>query len=102
MALKRSPEFSIKLTYRFLLKADHFCPPPPPHYLHNLGRGPLGDATYQISRLYVIWFQTRFFHVFPYIGYVKHATPGAGHFWPQGYNLNKLGRGPLDDASHQI
>ena len=27
---------------------------------------------------------------------------GAAHFWPQGYNLNKLGRGPLDDATHQI
>ena len=25
-----------------------------------------------------------------------------GHFWPQGHNLNKLGRGALDDATHQI
>ena len=24
------------------------------------------------------------------------------HFWPPGYNLNKLGRGPLDDATYQI
>ena len=28
-----------------------------------------------------------------------HVTPGAGPFWSQGYNLNKLGRGPLDDAT---
>ena len=27
---------------------------------------------------------------------------GGGHFWPQGQNLNKLGRGPLDDAMYQI
>ena len=24
-------------------------------------------------------------------------TPVAGPFWPQGHNLNKLGRGILDD-----
>ena len=29
-------------------------------------------------------------------------TPGQGHFWPQGYNLNKLGRGALDKATYQI
>ena len=27
---------------------------------------------------------------------------GLGHFWPQGYNLNKLDRGPLGDAKYQI
>ena len=25
--------------------------------------------------------------------------PGRDHFWPQGDNLNKLGRGPLGDAT---
>ena len=25
-----------------------------------------------------------------------------GHFWPQGYSLNNLGRGPLDKAVYQI
>ena len=34
--------------------------------------------------------------------YVKHVTPGWGHFWLQGHNLNKLGRGPLGDATYQI
>ena len=30
-------------------------------------------------------------------------TPRGGpFFWPQVYNLNKLGRGPLDDATYQI
>ena len=29
-------------------------------------------------------------------------TPGAGPFLAQGDNLNKLGRGPLGDATYQI
>ena len=49
MALNRSPEFCLKLTYRNLLKADQG------HYLNKLGRGlgrgPLGNAIYQISGL---------------------------------------------------
>ena len=52
MALKRSPEFCLKLTYRYLYKADH--------------------------------------------------VPGAGPFWPQGHNLNTLGRGPLGNAINQM
>ena len=47
--------------------------------------------------------QGRFFHIFPISAYVKHVTPpGRGHFWPQGYNLNKPDRGPLGDAKYQI
>jgi len=26
----------------------------------------------------------------------------AGQFWPQGHNLNKIGKGPLDDVIYQI
>ena len=26
--------------------------------------------------------------------------PGQTYFWPHGYDLNKLGRGPLDDARY--
>ena len=60
MALNCSPEFCLKLTYRNLLKAGHVPGPGdtwglaifgPGHYLNKLGRGPLGDTTYQISRL---------------------------------------------------
>ena len=43
-----------------------------------------------------------FFHFFPIKAYVKHLTPKRGHFWPKGYNLNKIGRGPLGDAKYQI
>ena len=35
--------------------------------LNKLGRGPLGDASYQISRLKASWFQIRgFCHIFLY------------------------------------
>ena len=27
---------------------------------------------------------------------------GRANFWPQGHNSNKLGRGPLGDATYQI
>ena len=54
----------------------HFWPKG--HNLNKHGRGLLGDATYQISRLYALWFQTRrFVHAFPHKAYVNNATPGA-------------------------
>ena len=73
------------------------------HNLNKLGNGPLGDATCKISRLKSLWFQTRrFYHVFFVYANVKHVIPGLAHFWPQGHNLNKLGKGPLGDATYQI
>ena len=33
----------------------------------------------------------KIFFMFSYLAYVNHVTPGAGHFWPQGHNLNKFG-----------
>ena len=42
-----------------------------------------------------------FFMFLPIKAYVKPVTPEAGHFWLQGYNLNKLGRGLLDDTTYQ-
>ena len=39
--------------------------------------------------------QEDFFMLLPILAYVKHVPP-------QGYNLNKLGRGPLGDATYQI
>ena len=59
MALNRSPEFCLKfIKGRNLLKADHVPGDTwgkpfwsQGHFLNKLGRGALGDATYQISRL---------------------------------------------------
>ena len=58
-ALNRSPEFCLKLTYRYLLKAGHVPDDTwgranfgtRGHNSNKLGRGPLCHATYQISRL---------------------------------------------------
>ena len=46
-----------------------------------------------------------FFMLLPIKAFVKHVTlgrVGRDHFWPQGYNLNTLGRGLLGDATYQI
>ena len=52
----------------------HFWPKR--HNLNKLGRGLLGDATYQILRLYSLWFQTRpLFHGFPIISLCKTCDP---------------------------
>ena len=56
---------------------------------------------YQGSRPYGFR-QEDFYMFFPKYVYVKHVTLGAGPLWPQGYNLNRLGRGSLGDASYQI
>ena len=41
--------------------------------------------------------------VFPYMGLCKTSDPRCKPiFGPQGYNLNKFGRGPLDEATYQI
>ena len=78
-----------------------FSLPRPMHIMRPLGRGHfwpngrnwnklgiaiLGDATYQISRLYAFRFQTkRFFHVFPYIGLCILRDPqGGAIFGPMG------------------
>ena len=44
----------------------------------------------------------KIFHVFPIYADVKYLTPGRSHFWPQGCNLNTVGRGPQGDATYQI
>ena len=45
--------------------------------------------------------QEDFFMFLPILVYVKHVTPGRGHFWPTGHNLNILVRGPQGDATYQ-
>ena len=47
--------------------------------LNKLGRSPLGDATYQISRLQDLWFQTRrFFQCIFLLLRVLHSPPPTG------------------------
>ena len=42
------------------------------------------------------------FFMFSHISLCKTRNPRAGPFWPQGDNLNKLGRSLLGDATYQI
>ena len=46
--------------------------------------------------------QVDFFHIFPIKAHVKHVTHGAGPFLAPRYNLNKLGRGPLGEATYHL
>ena len=56
---------------------------------------------YQGSRPY--GFRLEDFFMFSLdISLCKTCDPGGGPFWPQGYILNKLGRGSLGNASYQI
>ena len=82
-------------------RAGHFWPQG--HNLNNFGRGPLGDDTYQISRLVLVVTDKKIFSCFPYISLCKTCDPqDEPIFRPHGHYLNKLGRGPLDAASYQI
>ena len=46
--------------------------------------------------------QEDFFMFLLYRPMKNMGTPGRGHFWSLGHNLNKLGRGPPGDATYQI
>ena len=61
----------------------------------------IGTVTPTDSRPYGFR-QEHFFYVFPYISLCKTCGPGTGPFLPQGLNLNKLGSGPLGNATYQI
>ena len=49
--------------------------------MNKLGRGPLEDASYEISKLYDFQFQRTLFLCF------KLVTQGRGQFGPQGHHL---------------
>ena len=75
---------------------DHFWPKD--DTLNNLGRSPLGEAMYQISKARAFWFQIRslFLRFSLYKSMEKMSVPGWGH------DLNNLGRGPLGEAMYHI
>ena len=80
--LKCNIPYSEKVDFILAYAARPYLTPRAPINQHS--RGPLGDATYQISRLYALWFQTRdLFHVFPTKAYVKYVTTGRVHFGPR-------------------
>ena len=66
-------------------------------------RGPLGDATYQISKLCTFQFLRRRFLKFSFfVPIFQTCDPrGMGQFRPKGHHMKNLGRGPLGDAKYQ-
>ena len=66
---------------------------PKGHNLNTLGRCPLGNATY-MNQIFAVSDKT-IFSCFSYKSLCKACEP-------QGYNLNKLGRGLPDDDTYQI
>ena len=50
---------------------------------------------YQSSRPCGFRQEDFFFKFLPIKAYLKPVTPKRDHFWPKGYNLNKIGRGSL-------
>ena len=73
-------------------------------HLNKLGRGPLGNATYQISNIWAMWFwQRRFLNIFLCFSMVRTQDPLArGHVGPWSLGLNKFGKGPPGNAIYQI
>ena len=62
---------------------DNFWPQG--HNLNKLDRGPLGDATYQISRLRCVVSDKKIFSHFTYLRqYKKFDTQGGAIFGPRG------------------
>ena len=51
---------------------------PKGYNLNNLGKGPLGETMYEISKAWAFWFQIRFLKVL--YKHVKHVGPRAGPF----------------------
>ena len=71
------------------------------HNLNKLGSGLLGNSTYQISRPCGLRLED--FFIFSLYKYMQNMwPPWRSHFGLQGHNLNKLGKGLLDDASYQL
>ena len=64
------------------LRRDHLLPQG--HNLNKLGRSLLGYATYQISRLYVVWLYTKIVSCFRYISLYKTCDQKVGHFGTSG------------------
>ena len=82
-----------------LLARGHFGPWD--LHLNKLGRGALGNATYQISNTWAKWVQRR---VFEYISMHFYGSniglPGAGHLGSWYLQLFKIGKGPLGNATY--
>ena len=68
--------------------------------MNKLGRGPL-EALPNIKALGLPVSMKKNFEIFFLCSYVPTCDPWGGPVLPQGHHMNKLGRGPLEDATYQ-
>ena len=72
--------------------------------MNKLGKGPLGNATHQISTSKPSGSEEEdifiFFYVF--LWFEPKSPWHGGHLGPWDLGLNKLGKGPLGNATYQI
>ena len=67
------------------------------HHLDKPDSGSTGDAVYKVLSLPVSQKKN-----FKFSFFVPIFELEAGQFRPQGHHMNKLGRGPREDARYQI
>ena len=73
------------------------------YHINKLGRGPQGDAKHQISKLYAFQFKEEEFWRWDSLFLCSNLWPTEWcQSWPQEHHLNKLGRGPLEDATYKV
>ena len=72
--------------------------------LYKPGKGPVGNATYQILGIWIKKFwRRRFLNIFLSISMFQTQYPQEwSHFGPWDLDLNTLGKGPVDNATFQI
>ena len=76
---------------------------PHEHHMNKRGRGPQGDAKHQISKLYAFQFSAEKIWRWESLFLCSNLwPPGWGQSQPQEHHLNKLGRGPLEDATYKL
>ena len=103
----REEEFRI-FNFSFFYSYVQTCDPlaqgqflPQGHHMNKHGRGPLGDATNQISKFYGFQFQSRRILKFAFfVPMFQFVIPAAGPDLIQCHHMNKLGRSPLGDTTY--
>ena len=73
---------------------------PHKHHINYLGRGPQGDANTKYQALCISVQRRRILKMRFFLPMFKLVTPqGWDQSWPQEHHVNKLSRGPLQDAT---
>ena len=60
------------------------------HALRDLCQAPCKNVVYQIQKLWVLWIQRTFFHVFPIVSLWQAMTPWGGAFMDPRSTVDKI------------